>query len=320
MRIIIPAAGKGLRLRPSTLSMPKPLVYIGEKRFIDYIMDLFSSIEFDSMVFITGYRGEMLEDYMKEHYAFPMEFVVQEKQEGLADAVYLGMTGVEDNEEILVLLSDTLIRTDMHKFISNARNRIAVMPVEEPERFGIVTVDNGIVRAMEEKPENALSNLAITGLYYFSNAGELRRSIEYLHSENIRTRGEYQLTDAMKRMLDNGCEISISQVEEWIDCGTNEMMLEVNAKLLQEKGIEYYSHDAVIEQSSIKKYSSIHSGCIIKDSVIENSIIGPGTEVISCNLKNSIIGENSYLDCVQTVSVPTIQSTIILSSTNSRRI
>lgn len=296
MRIIIPAAGKGLRLRPATLSMPKPLIYIGEKRFIDYIMDLFSSIEFDSMAFITGYRGDMLEEYMKEHYAFLMEFIVQHKQEGLADAVYLGMKGVDDNEELLVLLSDTLIRTDMHKFISNAKNRIAVMPVEEPERFGIVSAENGIVTGMEEKPETAMSNLAITGLYYFSNAGELRKAIEHLYRMKIRTRGEFQLTDAMRYMLDNGAEISIAQAEEWIDCGTNEMMLNVNARLLQEKGMDYYSHDALIEQSVIKRYSSVHSGCVIRDSVIENSIIGPGTSVISCNLKNSIIGENCSIE------------------------
>lgn len=292
MRIVIPAAGKGLRLRPATLSMPKPLIHVGTGRFIDYIMAMFEGVEFDSFAFITGYRADMFEEYMRSRYSYNMEFIRQDVQDGLASAVGLGIETASDNESVLVLLSDTLIRTDINAFTDDKKSRIAVMHVDDPSRFGIVYEKDGLIYDMIEKPARSDSDLAITGLYHFSNAGALKDSIRYIKANNIRTRGEYQITDAMKHMIEQGEKMYSASVDEWIDCGTNDMLLRVNGRLLEESGRENYIDNSEVIDSRIGDNVSVFEGCRITDSVIENSIIGPGTVISSCSLKDSVIGEN----------------------------
>lgn len=273
MKVIIPAAGLGKRLRPNTLSMPKPLLRVGEKRIIDYVISSLSSLSYDEIIFITGYMHNEIEQYISTSYSFPMQFVIQDAMRGLADAVYLGLERVRPDDDIIVLLSDTIISADFTFSIKSRCNYIGVMGVDDPSRFGIVTCNGENILSMTEKPDNPPSNLAIAGIYYFQRAGDIKETIEYLYENNVKHNNEYQLTDAMKRMMDRGACFRTMHIKRWIDCGTHEMLLKANEMLGS---------------------STVSAGRDVKiiDSEVENSIIDDSTIIENSHIENSVIGKH----------------------------
>lgn len=272
MKVIIPAAGLGKRLRPNTLSMPKPLLRVGKKRIIDYVISSISSLSYDEIIFITGYMHNDLKQYISSSYSFPMQFIIQKEMRGLADAVYLGLERVDIDDDIIVLLSDTIISADFTFKDKSRCNYVGVMGVDDPSRFGIVTCNGDNIVSMTEKPDNPTSNLAIAGIYYFHRAEDIKRAIDYLYENKVKHNDEYQLTDAMRIMMKRGACFRTMNINRWIDCGTHEMLLKAN---------EMLGFDTVSAGRDVK----------IIDSEVDNSIIDDGTLIEKSHIKNSLIGK-----------------------------
>lgn len=295
MKVIIPAAGEGRRMQPLTYFMPKPLLYVGRKRMIDYVIDSLAGLKIDRMILVTGYKGGMIEEYLKSKYMYELSFVEQREQHGLGDAVLKALDDVDD--ELVVLLSDTIVAADIEKLASSSNNVIAVSKVDDPHRFGIVEMKGGIIKNMVEKPADPPSNLAITGLYYFRSSLSLKKALENISRSGLKTKGEVQLTDAMKLMMDGGEIFEGAECGGWTDCGNHEMLLQANAELLEKDNLENHADgQSVIKKSQITNHSSLFGNAKIENSVIENSIIMPGAVIENCRLTDSIVGEDSLLN------------------------
>ncbi len=310
MKIIIPAAGIGKRLRPHTLTLPKPLVKVGKSTIIDYVIDSLKKIDYDEMIFITGYKEEILKQYLNKHYTFKKKFVFQKDPKGLGHAVYMGLKEIDDNEQIIVLLSDTIIECDMNLLADKNINYIGTMEVDDPSRFGIVYEKNDDITDMIEKPQGLSHGKAIVGFYYFRNAGILKKAIELLIHNNIKTKDEYQLTDAMKSMLISGEPFRSISIDKWIDCGNHEMLLKANHKLLKRENIKNHLLGEIID-SNIMKNVSVFKNCKIINSTLENCIIDNNSEIKNCNLNNSVIGKNCIIKNING-SIITGDYTVIL--------
>jgi glucose-1-phosphate thymidylyltransferase len=189
----------------------------------------------------------------------------------------------------------------------NKRSALGVKTVADPRRFGVAIVENGIIKKLVEKPQDHVSNLALVGLYYISNAEGLNKSLHQLVKNDIRNKGEYQLTDALQIMIDAGEKIETFPVDGWYDCGKPETLLSTNKYLLEHKSFSppfknviinkpvYIAENAVISNSVIGPYATVDSGCIIEDCIIKNSIVGAKAYVSKTLLENSIIGNNSIV-------------------------
>ncbi len=308
MKVIIPVAGKGTRLRPHTYVLPKPLIRVAGRPIIDYIIEQFIKVEFSEVIFIIGHLGEQIKNYMLENYSFPMKFVKQSSFNGLGHAIYQSKDEFTRNEGILIILGDIIFKADIEKVVNSNENQIGVMHPDDPRKFGIVITDkNEYVKGMIEKPENPPSNLAIGGIYYFPESDKLFNALEHIIDNNIKTKGEYQLTDAMHYMLKKEEKFKIFHIEEWYDCGEKESLLETNKVLLKKKNLNYEINSNIIippvfigenceiSNSIIGPNTSISEGSIIRNAIIKNSILGKETTIENAILNKSLIGDNSYI-------------------------
>ncbi|MFN4244712.1 MAG: sugar phosphate nucleotidyltransferase [Brevinematia bacterium] len=318
MKVIIPVAGKGTRLRPHTLLIPKALINVADRKIIDYIMNIVKEENVEEYIFIIGYLGEQIEEYLKKSYPkIKKTFIIQEDPKGLAQAISLTKDHISPDDKILIILGDLIIFTDIHKAISETKegeHKIGVMNVEDPHRYGIVILEKSgkYIKEMIEKPNKPISNLAISGIYYFSEAKPLMESIEYIIKNNIKTKNEYQLTDAMMEMIRRGEKIGIFETTEVYDCGSKEKLIEANNKLLQKFHSDristinvknsvvippvYISPNALVEDSVIGPYVSIHEGASVKNSIIKESIIEERAKVEGMIIEKSLIGQDSTVE------------------------
>lgn len=306
MKVIIPAAGIGSRLRPQTHTIPKALLHVAGKPILAHILDSVVSLKPEEITIVTGFLGDMVREYVQENYSVKTRFVNQEELLGLGYAVYLAL---EENsqEPVLIILGDTIVETDMAAFVSSGENVLGLMSVDDPQRFGIADVNSGKVTRLVEKPEKPESDLAVIGLYYVSNADMLRRKLEQLISNDSRTKGEIQLTDALQEMIKEGIVFGAYTVDGWFDCGKRETLIETNRHFLEKlpppAKIEgsivlapsYIAPSAKIEDSIIGPYVSISEGAIVQNSIIRNSIIGYHAEVRKALLNNSLIGHRAVV-------------------------
>lgn len=291
MRVVIPVAGSGTRLRPHTFSQPKPLLPVGDRPIIDHVLDPVVRLEPDEVVFVVGYMGDRIEEYVKANYSFKATFIQQDKLLGLGYAIEIAVRAVPD-DELLVLLGDTIVECDLKQFVRAGENVLGVLPVEDPGRFGIVTVQDGHVICLEEKPDDPQSNLAIIGLYYFRNIQPLRDALGSLVQSGKTTRGEIQFTDALELMLERGARFVPFEVREWFDCGKKETMLSTNSHLVSVLG-QY----PVIPGSITKGHVYVHPSAQIIDSTIGPDVsISEGTTVLKSIITNSIIGSHCYIE------------------------
>ncbi len=313
MKLIIPLAGYGSRLRPHTYTKPKPLLNVAGKPILQHILDSFKPVKFSEVIFITGPMKEKIEQFVKEKYPFKTRFIPQEKMNGHGAAVYLAKEYV--NEDVIVLFSDTLFDIDFKKFkkaISdkNVDGLIWVREVEDYQRFGVVVTDaNGVITQMVEKPKEPISKLANIGMYYVKDSWAMFRAIEYLFENKIMLNNEYFFTDALALMVKSGKRFYAPEVKQWLDCGTFETLLETNRVLLK-KDHEIKSKaknsviinpvsidkNVVIENSVIGPFVSIAPGAVIKDSIVSNSIIDDNARLNSVNIKDSTIGQDSVMN------------------------
>ncbi|GIU70369.1 MAG: nucleotidyltransferase [Candidatus Woesearchaeota archaeon] len=313
MKLIIPLAGYGNRLRPHTYTKPKPLLSVAGKPILKHILDGLRRIKFSEVIFITGPMRSKIEEFVEQNYSFKTRYINQEVMNGNASAIYLARNFIR--EDVLILYADTLFDIDFRQFKKFSKNKdldgiIWVKEVQNYERFGIVVTDNNsIVTKMVEKPKEPISNLANIGMYYIKDYWSMFKSIEYLFENNIKIGNEYYFADALSLMVKAGKKFIALGVNEWLDCGTFETLLDTNKKLL-ERNSKIYSKtknsviikpvfiekNVFIENSIIGPYVSVASGSVLKNSIVSNSIIDENARLISVNIKDSTIGHDSVMN------------------------
>lgn len=301
MKAIIPAAGIGKRLQPLTLTRPKILITVAGKPIIGHILDKLIQSGIDEITLIIGYMGEQVVDYVENNYSVRVNFVEQKERKGLGHAVEMGLD--EREEPVLIVLGDTILDLNFKHFIQSKLNIIGVMEVDDIRRFGIVEMENDRVLRLVEKPEHSHSNLAIAGIYLLQNEYLLKKAIRHIIENNITTKGEYQLTDALQILLNWKEEMTVEMVRACYDCGTREALLETNRHLLSQQIHQpcsfpntsiippvYIHPEAAIKDSVIGPYVSIASGVIIERAILEDTIVDEKSSVQKAVLKDSLIG------------------------------
>jgi glucose-1-phosphate thymidylyltransferase len=312
MHCIIPAAGIGTRMRPHTWSVPKPLLPVAGKPILGHLIDSLSQAGVDRVTLITGYLGEMLVEWTRNAYpGLRVDFVRQDTADGLGAAVGLARGMVEEGP-VMVALSDTLFTSDLGMLRECGGNMLAVCPVGNPERFGIVVTDaSGKVLRLVEKPSEPVGDLAIVGIYHFASGPAIMEACARLKKLGIRTRGEYQLTDAMQLMLSDGESFTTWTVDDWFDCGTTATLLDTNRALLDSRGGEgapelensvvvppcSFGAGVSVCNSVVGPHVSAGEGVRIRDSVVRNCILGPGSRVSGGFVTGSMLGARASLVC-----------------------
>lgn len=316
MKVIIPLAGMGTRLRPHTYSKPKPLVPVGGKPILGHILDKIDELnevkQITGLIFITGPMQQKIEDYVAEEYSqYQSTYIPQKELLGDGHAVLLAKSQIQENDELMIIFSDTLFKTDLSVINSvQADGIIWTKEVDDPRRFGVVVTDeNELIHEIVEKPEKPISNKAIVGLYYIKNGLNYINILQKLIDQDIQSKGEFRNADALKLMLEEGKSLKSEAIEVWADCGTVKTLLETNRWLLEtshSKGVvnensiiipPVYIEDGVtITNSVIGPFVTIAKGCAIDHSIIKNSIIGADATLINSNITDSLIGENVLMD------------------------
>lgn len=307
MRAIIPVAGKGTRLRPHTFVQPKVLLNVGGKPILGHIIEKALDSGIDDIAFIIGYKGELIQEYVESTYSLNCSFYKQEEMLGLAYAVSLADDYLND-EPVFIILGDTIFDANLRSLLEGKTSCLGVKEVEDPRRFGTVELDKkGIITKLVEKPQNPKSNLALVGLYYMNNGKKLKEAIEWILDKKLTTKDEYQITDALQKMIENGEIINTVNIEGWYDCGKPETILSTNRFLLSKvekfhdpentliKRPVYIDPTAKIENSIIGPNTTIAAGAEISNSILSNSIVGEYSHVRDISLTDSIIGSRAVV-------------------------
>ncbi len=315
LKIVIPMAGWGTRMRPHTWSKPKPLVNVAGKTSFEHLMDLFDTLPEPNRVeyiFIIGpYLGEMhIPAFVKEHYPdLTAHFVVQGEMKGQSHALYLArqyLTG-----PMLIIFSDTLIETDFSFLDREKSDAVAwVKAVPDPRRFGVAEVnEEGWVKKLIEKPQTMENDLAVVGCYYFKSSESLLAAIEEQMQRNVQLKNEFFLVDAINILLERGALMRVERLDTWLDTGTIDATLETNAFLLkrmdrqpqEREGVKvippvFIHPTAEVSEAVIGPDVSIGPDCKISQAVIEDSIIDEGTQITRAALTHSLIGSNCVVE------------------------
>lgn len=307
MKAIIPVAGVGTRLRPHTYTLPKVLLNVAGKPILGHILDALQQHNIDEATIIVGYMGDLVEDYVRRNYSMNVTFIYQEERLGLGHSIWIAREQITDNEPLLIILGDTIFDVDLSLATNSRFSTLGVKSVDDPRRFGVVELEKGFISRLIEKPENPTTNLALVGLYFINNPKLLVESLQTLIDNNIRTRDEYQLTDALQMMIDKGEKFTTFPVEGWYDCGKPETLLSTNRYLLDGKSTyktpegtviippAFVAENAIVERSVIGPYTTVASGATVIDSVVRDSIISDGATVTASTLEQSIIGNNAIV-------------------------
>ena len=307
MRAIIPVAGFGSRLRPHTFTVPKVLLNVAGKPIIGHILDKIIEDGFDEATIIVGHLGDKIREYVQSHYRIRVDFVEQTEAKGLAHAIYLAKDTFS-TEPILIILGDTIFDVNLKPVLGEQYTAIGVKEVTDPRRFGVVELHDHFAKHLIEKPENPTSNLAIVGLYWIRNPKLLVASIAELFKNDRRTKGEFQLTDALELMLQHGEKIKTFHVDGWFDCGKPETLLTTNQHLLEKQQENfviknvviippvYVAKTATIIHSVIGPYATIADRATVTDSIIRNSIISEDAQVHKAVLEDSLVGVNALVE------------------------
>lgn len=307
MKIVLPVAGNGLRLRPYTENVPKCLLPVAGKTILDWIVEDSLSLKPTETIFITGYKAEAVDSFLEKRPAWgKTRAVVQSNPQGLGEAISLALPYVDDDEPLLIILGDTLFEADLNILKSADQNILYTFKVEDPRRFGVAVTDpDGRITRLVEKPQEFVSDEAIVGIYYIKDTKVLKESLKYLMDNNIRTKNEFQLTDALEMMLEKGCHFKTAPVQKWLDCGLAETLLETNAHVLKRNdnsasvnlpGVKviapcYIGKGATITNSTIGPNVSVGDGCTVENSTISNAVLWDTVKVSGQTLDNVILHE-----------------------------
>ncbi|MDG2139400.1 MAG: sugar phosphate nucleotidyltransferase [Flavobacteriales bacterium] len=318
MNIIIPMAGRGSRLRPHTLTTPKPLISFVGKSIVQRLVEDIVAVcdeKIDEIAFIIGDFGdEVVLDLKRIASNLGAKGIVvyQEEPLGTAHAILCAKESLKGN--VVVAFADTLFRADF-KLNKNNDGIIWVSKIDDPSAFGVVKINKeNIISDFVEKPQEYISDLAIIGIYYFNDGENLKSELQYLIDNNIKDKGEYQLTNALENMKNKGSQFSIGQVDEWLDCGNKEATIYTSKRVLEhnkqldlidkEASIKnseiispcYIGPGTKIENSKIGPHVSIGANTNIKDSHISSSIIQNESTIVNSKLNHSMIGNKVFFN------------------------
>jgi glucose-1-phosphate thymidylyltransferase len=308
MRAIIPVAGVGSRLRPHTYTHPKVLLNVAGKPIIAHIMDKIVEDGIKKATIIVGYLGDRIRNYLDTNYDIELDFIYQEERRGLGHAIYMAKDTFK-NDPLFIILGDTIFDVELKDVLKKKESSLGVKTVDDPRRFGVAVTENGVVTKLVEKPQEPVSNLALVGLYLIRDPEMLTDSLSEMIRKDIRTRGEFQLTDALQIMIERNHTMTTFPVEGWYDCGKPETMLSTNRHLLDKVSFYgdtvrndnviippvYIAQSASISKSVIGPYATIADNTTVSESVIKNSIIGTGSRVEQALLDRSIIGNEAFV-------------------------
>ncbi|MEO1413853.1 MAG: sugar phosphate nucleotidyltransferase [Bacteroidota bacterium] len=312
MKAVIPVAGAGTQLRPHTHTQPKPLIPVAGKPILGHIIDNLIEAGIRKQIFIVGYLKEKISTYVEEQYGdqIEAEFVVQEPRKGLAHAIWTAQDHFREEEEILIVLGDTIFTEDTKKLLKLPGSILAVHQVDDPRSFGIAMLDeHKMVKKLVEKPEIPTSNLALVGMYKICHIPELIHQLNTIVKPPLDPGKEYYLTDVLMGMVNAGVELRTHTVENWYDCGKKQTLLLTNRILLERLNnlSQYQLENTVvippvhiaegcdIQGSIIGPYVAIAENAKIHHSIVSDSILGAYSQLESIILSHSVIGNDTSL-------------------------
>lgn len=313
MKAIIPVAGKGKRLRPLTYTQPKPLIPVAGKPIISFIIEQLIELGVEDFVFIIGYLGDKIREYVEQTYPqLHTVFVTQEDRMGSAHAIWLARDHYADADEIIIFFGDAIIDADLTAFRDSTTSCIGVKVVEDPRKFGVIELDgDGKIRNLVEKPRIPKSNIAMVGCYKVKEVARFIEACSHNLENKIRSIGEYPLTDALLRMLEWGVELQTIPVENWFDCGRREVLLDTNAIFLDREGFATddpppYDNSIIIHpvhigqnceltNSIIGPYVTLGANTKLDHAIVSDSIIGDYATIHDIVLRNSVVGNDASI-------------------------
>jgi glucose-1-phosphate thymidylyltransferase len=303
MKVIVPMAGRGSRLRPHTLTVPKPLVPVGGKPIVHRLVEDIAALcdeKIEEIAFVVGDFGLDVENELMavaEKLGAKGSIHYQNEPLGTAHAVLCAAEKLSG--PVVVAFADTLFRADF-KINQEDEGILWVKQIDDPSAFGVIKMnEKGEIIDFVEKPKEFVSDLAMIGIYYFKHGEKLRKELEYLIKNDIIKSGEYQLPDALRRLTEAGYVFKPGEVNEWLDCGNKEVTVHTNQRVLE---FDWEAQKQLVHDSVEIENSVIIPPCFVAENVkISNSVIGPhvslgsGTEVVNCNITNSIIQQETIL-------------------------
>ncbi|MFN5224184.1 MAG: sugar phosphate nucleotidyltransferase [Bacteroidota bacterium] len=316
MKIIVPMAGMGKRMRPHTLSIPKPLIPVAGKPIVQHLVEDITKVchePVDEIAFVIGNFGKEVEENLiriAEAQGAKGSIYYQEEALGTAHAILCAKPALTG--KVVIAFADTLFKTDKIHENPDSDGTIWVSKIDDPRMFGVVKLDNeGVITDFVEKPQTFVSDLAIIGIYYFKDGDNLRDELQYLIDNNVRDKGEYQITNALENMKGKGKKMHAATVQEWLDCGNKDATVYTNARVLEIKPGAAGNHtepanmvnavivepcfigkDVRIHNSVVGPHVSIGAGSTITDSVVRNSIIQNATVINTQCISNSMVGNH----------------------------
>jgi len=313
MKVIIPLAGKGTRLRPHTHLTPKPMLKVAGKPVMSYVLDELKRLgNVEQVIYITGHLKEKVEEYARAEMNVPSIFIEQKVQDGTAGAIALAKAYVD--QPVLIIFVDTIFDADLTRVKSvDADGIIWVKEVEDYQRFGVVVTDeDGNMTKIVEKPKTPISKRANIGLYYIRNWKLLFEGIDWVLKQP-KNQGEYFLTDAFQYMIEKGAKIKVIDVAGWFDAGKIETMLETNEAMLARGRARrpktvgdstiidpvYIEDNVTLRKSKVGPNVSIGAGTVVDGSEVSNSIVGSNAKITKSVVRNSLIGDDTILEGVK---------------------
>ncbi len=312
MKIIVPMAGMGKRMRPHTLTTAKPLIPVAGKPIVQHLMEDIIRIcdqKVDEIAYIIGDFGKEVEQKLidiAEKEGAKGTIYYQHEPLGTAHAILCAADSLKGH--CVVAFADTLFSADF-KMDTDCDGIIWVKQIDDPKQFGVVNVDkSGVITDFVEKPQEFISDLAIIGIYYVSDGENLKKELQFLIDNDIKDKGEYQLTNALENMKNKGMRLKAGKVDEWLDCGNKDATVYTNKRVLEIKNEKsfiaktaqvnnavinhpcYIDENAIIENAVVGPFVTVGAGTTIRNSVVRNSIIQKNTTIDNATIDNSLIG------------------------------
>lgn len=312
MKIMLPVAGKGTRLRPHTHTKAKSLVHVAGKTVLEHIISRLLHLDATEYLFITDENGDQIRDFMDKKFpALPCRYIIQQERKGPAHAVYLAAPNIEEGDDLLIVFNDTIFEADLtliDDLCMDCDGLIYSKEVEDYQRFGVNVIQDGFITTMVEKPDWPISRLAQVGLYYLKNGFSFMNYLGQCINDGETVKGEYYLPSVFMRMIKDGNVFKAPEIDAWLDCGKPDTLLETNSYLLTGRHhIHGIVEDSVliepvhIEKGAVVKGSilgpnvSVACGSIIESSIVNNSIINSETVIKNMILQDSILGDSVQL-------------------------
>lgn len=307
MDIILPVAGFGTRLRPQTWTKPKPLVSVAGKPMLEHVLDRVLPLAPEQIVFITGFLGDQIESWAREHLDVPVSFVEQPEMRGQTDAILRTRDLVDG--DALILFPDMLFEADFSALQDvDADVVMFTKEIEDPSALGVAVVEHDRIVRLVEKPQEPISNLAVIGIYYVRHMPDLYAAIEEQMRRGLSLKNEYFIADAIQLMIDGGAKVISMPVQEWEDCGNATNLLSTNRFLLNRESTpsrqrhgavivepSFVADDALVENSVIGPFASIGSGATVRGSLVRDSIVEERADISNALIDGSIVGRRAQV-------------------------